>query len=111
MYAGLASSEEREPRPSSAPELWSSKSVGDWAVAVLLRGGVLHGWNMIWKLHPSGGAVSEPRWSLDDQAIAVPETIDVVRALSGRERNAARLIAATDRSLGIGAIAVVLGRA
>lgn len=44
-------------------------------------------------------------YMVDNQAIVIPETIDAIRALTGRERDAARSIAATDRSLGIGAVA------
>lgn len=40
-------------------------------------------------------------YMVDNQAIVVPETIDAIRALWGRERNAAASIAATDASLGI----------
>lgn len=49
-------------------------------------------------------------YMVDNQAIVIPETIDAIRALTGRERDAARSIAATDRSLGIGAITDALGR-
>lgn len=49
-------------------------------------------------------------YMVDNQAIVIPETIDAIRALTGRERDAARSIAATDRALGIGAIADALGR-
>lgn len=50
-------------------------------------------------------------YMVDNQAIVIPETIDAIRALTGQERDVARSIAATDRSLGIGAIAAALGRA
>lgn len=49
-------------------------------------------------------------YMVDNQAIVIPETIDAIRALTGQERNVTRSIAATDRSLGIGAIADALGR-
>ncbi len=44
-------------------------------------------------------------YMVDNQAIVIPDTIDAIRALTDRERDAERSIAATDRSLGIGAIA------
>jgi glyceraldehyde-3-phosphate dehydrogenase (NAD(P)) len=50
-------------------------------------------------------------YMVDNQAIVIPEAIDAIRALTGQERDVARSIAATDRSLGIGAIADALGRA
>lgn len=49
-------------------------------------------------------------YMVDNQAIVIPETIDAIRALTGRERSATRSIAATDRALDIGAIAETLGR-
>ncbi|MCT8999906.1 type II glyceraldehyde-3-phosphate dehydrogenase [Chelativorans intermedius] len=49
-------------------------------------------------------------YMVDNQAIVIPETIDAIRALTGRERDAARSIAATNRSLGIGTVAKALGR-
>ena len=49
-------------------------------------------------------------YMVDNQAIVIPETIDAIRALTGQERDVVRSIAATDRSLGIGAIADALGR-
>jgi glyceraldehyde-3-phosphate dehydrogenase (NAD(P)) len=49
-------------------------------------------------------------YMVDNQAIVIPETVDAIRALTGRERAAARSIAATDRALDIGAIARALGR-
>ena len=45
-------------------------------------------------------------YMVDNQAIVIPETIDAIRALSGREASAARSIAMTDDSLGIGRLAV-----
>jgi glyceraldehyde-3-phosphate dehydrogenase (NAD(P)) len=42
-------------------------------------------------------------YQVDNQAIVVPETIDAIRALTGRERDAARSIRMTDEALGIGA--------
>ncbi|SFQ23288.1 type II glyceraldehyde-3-phosphate dehydrogenase [Tranquillimonas alkanivorans] len=48
-------------------------------------------------------------YMVDNQAIVIPETIDAIRALTGRERDAARSIAATNRSLGIGAVAEASG--
>ena len=50
-------------------------------------------------------------YMVDNQAIVIPETIDAVRALTGRERDAACSIAATNRSLGIGAVTEVSGEA
>ncbi len=38
---------------------------------------------------------------VDNQAIVIPETVDAIRALSGRERDAAASIARTDAALGI----------
>jgi glyceraldehyde-3-phosphate dehydrogenase (NAD(P)) len=49
-------------------------------------------------------------YMVGNQAIVIPETVDAIRALTGRERAAARSIAATDRALDIGAIARALGR-
>ncbi len=49
-------------------------------------------------------------YMVDNQAIVIPDTVDAIRALTGRERDAVRSMAATDRSLGIGAIADALGR-
>ena len=49
-------------------------------------------------------------YMVDNQAIVIPETIDAIRALTGRERDAARSIAATNRSLGIGVVPEALGR-
>lgn len=43
-------------------------------------------------------------YMVDNQAIVVPETIDAIRALIGRETDAATSIARTDRALGIGEI-------
>ncbi len=39
---------------------------------------------------------------LDNQAIVIPETIDAIRALSGRVRSADASIAKTNAALGIG---------
>jgi glyceraldehyde-3-phosphate dehydrogenase (NAD(P)) len=44
-------------------------------------------------------------YMVDNQAIVIPETIDAIRALSGADTDARSSIAATDRSLGIGALA------
>ncbi|MDN2565550.1 type II glyceraldehyde-3-phosphate dehydrogenase [Aquibium sp. A9E412] len=41
-------------------------------------------------------------YMVDNQAIVVPETVDAIRALTGRERDAAASIAATDAALGVG---------
>lgn len=41
-------------------------------------------------------------YMVDNQAIVIPETIDAIRALSGREASGAHSIAATDAALGIG---------
>ena len=41
-------------------------------------------------------------YMVDNQAIVIPETIDAIRALSGREPDAAQSIAATNDALGIG---------
>ncbi len=41
-------------------------------------------------------------YMVDNQAIVIPETIDAIRALDGRERDAAASIAQTNASLGIG---------
>lgn len=49
-------------------------------------------------------------YMVDNQAIVIPETIDAIRALTGREHDAARSIAATNRALGIGIVADSLGR-
>jgi len=48
-------------------------------------------------------------YMVDNQAIVIPETIDAIRALTGKERDARASIAKTDRALGIGAIAEALG--
>ena len=45
-------------------------------------------------------------YMVDNQAIVIPETIDAVRALSGREPDAATSIARTDAALGIGRLDV-----
>lgn len=44
-------------------------------------------------------------YMVDNQAIVIPETIDAIRALSGREPDGAASIALTDRTLGIGSLA------
>jgi glyceraldehyde-3-phosphate dehydrogenase (NAD(P)) len=41
-------------------------------------------------------------YMVDNQAIVIPETIDAIRALTGREREAAASIARTNAALGIG---------
>lgn len=43
-------------------------------------------------------------YMVDNQAIVVPETIDAIRALSGREHDAAASIARTNAALGIGVL-------
>jgi glyceraldehyde-3-phosphate dehydrogenase (NAD(P)) len=48
-------------------------------------------------------------YMVDNQAIVIPETIDAIRALTGRERDAAASIARTNAALGVGAVATVLG--
>jgi hypothetical protein len=40
---------------------------------------------------------------VDNQAIVIPETIDAIRALTGREKDAQTSIARTNAALGIGA--------
>jgi glyceraldehyde-3-phosphate dehydrogenase (NAD(P)+) (phosphorylating) len=40
-------------------------------------------------------------YQVDNQAIVIPETIDAIRALSGRERNAQASIERTNAVLGI----------
>ena len=45
-------------------------------------------------------------YMVDNQAIVIPETIDAIRALAGREPDAARSIEMTDRSLGIGGLSI-----
>ena len=45
-------------------------------------------------------------YMVDNQAIVIPETIDAVRALAGRERDPRASIAATNLTLGIGALHV-----
>jgi glyceraldehyde-3-phosphate dehydrogenase (NAD(P)) len=42
-------------------------------------------------------------YMVDNQAIVIPETIDAIRALTGREKNADSSTAKTDAALGIGA--------
>lgn len=44
-------------------------------------------------------------YMVDNQAIVIPETIDAIRALGGREPDPAASIALTDRTLGIGTLA------
>lgn len=44
-------------------------------------------------------------YMVDNQAIVIPETIDAIRALGGREPDSAVSIALTNRTLGIGALA------
>ena len=46
---------------------------------------------------------------VDNQAIVIPETIDAIRALTGRCREAQESIARTDTALGIGSLAGALG--
>ena len=41
-------------------------------------------------------------YMVDNQAIVIPETIDAIRALTGRETDPAASIAKTDAWLGIG---------
>ncbi len=41
-------------------------------------------------------------YMVDNQAIVIPETIDAIRALSGKVRDGAESIARTDKALGIG---------
>lgn len=41
-------------------------------------------------------------YMVDNQALVVPETIDAIRALSGRETSGRRSIVATNSALGIG---------
>ncbi len=41
-------------------------------------------------------------YMVDNQAIVIPETVDAIRALSGREKNADASIAMTNAALGIG---------
>ncbi len=48
-------------------------------------------------------------YMVDNQAIVIPETVDAIRALTGRVRDAERSIAATNASLGVGAVADALG--
>jgi glyceraldehyde-3-phosphate dehydrogenase (NAD(P)) len=42
-------------------------------------------------------------YMVDNQAIVIPETIDAIRALTGREKDAQASIARTNAALGIGA--------
>lgn len=48
-------------------------------------------------------------YMVDNQAIVIPETIDAIRALVGRQRDPQASIAKTNAALGIGALAEVLG--
>lgn len=48
-------------------------------------------------------------YMVDNQAIVIPETIDAIRALTGRERSAEASIAKTNAALGIGVVANALG--
>jgi glyceraldehyde-3-phosphate dehydrogenase (NAD(P)) len=48
-------------------------------------------------------------YMVDNQAIVIPETIDAIRALTGQVREAERSMAATNASLGVGAVADALG--
>lgn len=48
-------------------------------------------------------------YMVDNQAIVIPETIDAIRALVGRVRDADTSMAATNASLGVGAVADALG--
>jgi glyceraldehyde-3-phosphate dehydrogenase (NAD(P)) len=41
-------------------------------------------------------------YMVDNQAIVIPETVDAIRALTGREREAKASIAKTNAALGIG---------
>ena len=47
---------------------------------------------------------------VDNQAIVIPETIDAIRALTGRIKNAEESIAKTDAALGIGLLTETLGK-
>lgn len=47
---------------------------------------------------------------VDNQAIVIPETIDAIRALTGREQVAENSIARTDAALGIGNLTKFFGR-
>ena len=49
-------------------------------------------------------------YMVDNQAIVIPESIDAIRALSGREPDAAASIATTNATLGIGRLDVPLPR-
>lgn len=46
---------------------------------------------------------------IDNQAIVFPETIDTIRALTGREGSAEASIAKTSAALGTGVVANALG--
>ena len=41
-------------------------------------------------------------YMVDNQSIVVPETVDAIRALTGRVRDASESIASTNAALGIG---------
>jgi glyceraldehyde-3-phosphate dehydrogenase (NAD(P)) len=45
-------------------------------------------------------------YMVDNQAIVIPETIDAIRALTGRATTAAESMAKTNAALGIGAALV-----
>ena len=45
-------------------------------------------------------------YMVDNQAIVIPETIDAIRALAGREADAERSIASTNATLGIGSLEI-----
>ena len=49
-------------------------------------------------------------YMVDNQAIVIPQTIDAIRALTGRCREARQSIARTDAALGIGSLAGRLSR-
>lgn len=49
-------------------------------------------------------------YMVDNQAIVIPETIDAIRALTGRIKNAEESIAKTDAALGIGLLTETLGK-
>lgn len=40
-------------------------------------------------------------YQVHNEAIVIPETIDAIRAMTGREPDAARSMAKTDRALGV----------
>jgi len=47
-------------------------------------------------------------YMVDNQAIVIPETIDAIRALTGRQRDPQASMDKTDAALGVGLIAEVL---